>query len=96
MSRSWGFTSSAFARWALVTNIWDTFVKLALPGVALCWLALAGVDSGGMLSQAALVGGALLAAVLLGVRLLARGERGARPGTHGGPLRAARGAHPPR
>ena len=78
MSRSWGFTSSAFARWALVTNIWDTLVKLALPGVALCWLALAGVDSGGMLSQAALVGGALLAAVLLGVRLLARGERGAR------------------
>ena len=78
MSRAWGFTSSAFARWALVTNIWDTLAKLALPGVALCWLALAGVNGGGVLSKAALVGGALLLMALLAVRLLASGDSGAR------------------
>jgi uncharacterized membrane protein YbhN (UPF0104 family) len=78
MSRAWGFTSSAFARWAVVTNIWDTLAKLALPGVALCWLAVAGVDSGGVLSKAALVGSALLLVVLLAVRLLASGDTGAR------------------
>lgn len=78
MSRAWGFTSSAFARWALVTNIWDTLAKLALPGVALCWLAVAGVNGGAVLSKAALVGGALLLVALLAVRLLTRGDAGAR------------------
>ena len=78
MSRAWGFTSSAFARWALVTNIWDTLAKLALPGVALCWLAVAGVNGGAVLSKAALVGGGLLLVALLAVRLLTRGDAGAR------------------
>jgi len=77
MSRSWGFTPSAFARWALVTNIWDTLVKLALPGVALCWLAAAGVDSDAGLSRMALVGGGLLLLAVLAAHTLARGERGA-------------------
>jgi uncharacterized membrane protein YbhN (UPF0104 family) len=78
MSRSWGFTPSAFARWALVTNIWDTLVKLALPGVALCWLAAAGVDADAGLGRLALVGAGLLLLALLAVHVLVRGERGAR------------------
>ena len=28
MARSWGFASPAFARWALVTNLFDTALKL--------------------------------------------------------------------
>lgn len=78
MSRAWGFTSSAFARWALVTNIWDTLAKLALPGVALCWLALTGVDGNGVLSKAALVGAAMLLVAVLAVRALTGGDSGAR------------------
>lgn len=80
MSRSWGFSPAAFARWALLTNIWDTLAKLVLPGVALCWLALAGVGggTGGVLSTAALVGAGLLLVALLAVRTLVAGDRGAR------------------
>lgn len=78
MSRAWGFTSSAFARWALVTNIWDTLAKLVLPGVALCWLAVAGIDGGGTLTQAAGVGALLLVAAVLGVRALVSGDGAAR------------------
>ena len=78
MSRAWGFSPAAFARWALLTNVWDTLAKLVLPGVALCWLALAGVDGGGTLSRAALVGTGLLVVSLLAVRALAAGDRGAR------------------
>jgi putative heme transporter len=78
MSRAWGFSPSTFARWALVTNIWDTLAKLVLPGVALCWLAVAGVDAGGALGQAAAVGAALLVLALAAVRGLIAGDRGAR------------------
>lgn len=78
MSRAWGFSAVAFARWALLTNIWDTLAKLVLPGVALCWLALVGVDAGGALSQAAVVGAGLLLVALLAVRALVAGDRGAR------------------
>ena len=31
MARTWGFSSGAFGRWAVVTNLADTVVKLALP-----------------------------------------------------------------
>src|SRR6476469_10171958 len=43
MARSWGFESPAFARWAVLTNLVDTLLKLVLPGLALCWLGVAGV-----------------------------------------------------
>ena len=33
MARTWGFGSGAFSRWAVVTNLADTVVKLALPGI---------------------------------------------------------------
>ena len=75
MARSWGFASPAFARWALVTNLFDTALKLILPGVALCWLAVAGLEVTGAVSNAAYVGLALLTAVLLGGWLLARDDR---------------------
>ena len=75
MARSWGFAPPAFARWALVTNLFDTALKLVLPGVALCWLAVAGVEVTGAVSNAAYVGLALLTGVLLVVWLLARDDR---------------------
>ena len=44
MARSWGFESPAFARWAVLTNLVDTVLKFVLPGLALCWLGVAGVE----------------------------------------------------
>lgn len=41
-ARTWGFSAPSFVRWALVTNIWDVLSRLAVPGVALGWLAVAG------------------------------------------------------
>ncbi|KQU68121.1 lysylphosphatidylglycerol synthase transmembrane domain-containing protein [Phycicoccus sp. Root101] len=75
MARSWGFASPVFARWALVTNLFDTALKLALPGVALLWLAAAGVETGGAVGTAAYVGLGLLTAVVVALWLLARDDR---------------------
>lgn len=74
MARTWGFASPAFARWALVTNLFDTALKLALPGVALLWLADAGVEAGAV-GAAAFVGLGLLTSVVVVLWLLARDDR---------------------
>jgi uncharacterized protein (TIRG00374 family) len=54
MYRSWGFSTPAIALSALVTGIWNTFIKLALPVVALGLLALRGDDDPGLVSAAVL------------------------------------------
>lgn len=43
--RAWGFSTAAFLRWALVTNIWDVLGRLAVPAVALGWFVAAGTSS---------------------------------------------------
>lgn len=63
MSRSWGFTSAAFARWALVTNIWDTLAKLVLPLLALVWIGRSGAPGPGALNSAAAWAGAGLVVI---------------------------------
>ena len=78
MARSWGFESPAFARWALITNLVDTLLKFVLPGLALCWLALAGVEVSGNVSMAAYLGLGLLTASVLAVWLVARDDRAVR------------------
>jgi uncharacterized membrane protein YbhN (UPF0104 family) len=59
MCRSWGFADSAIALSALITFVWTTFFKLALPVIALMLLAVQGKGSGGLL-VASLVGLAIL------------------------------------
>jgi uncharacterized membrane protein YbhN (UPF0104 family) len=78
MSRSWGFTPAAFARWALLTNIWDVLVKLALPGLALTGLALARIDAGHDVSVLAGAGVVLLVVFAAAAGLLSTGDSGAR------------------
>jgi putative heme transporter len=78
MARSWGFDSPAFARWALLTNLVDTLLKFVLPGLALCWLALAGVEVSGNVGTAAWLGLGLLTASVLVVWLVARDDRAVR------------------
>ena len=78
MARSWGFTATSFTRWAILTNIADTAVKLVMPALALSWLAVAGVEAGGSVSGAAYLGLGALTAVLTGAWLLGRSDRPAR------------------
>ncbi len=97
MARSWGFSSPAFARWALLTNLFDTALKLVLPAVALLWLAAAGVEAGGTLNGAAYVGLGLLTFVALVVWLLARDDRAVRTVGAWGDVLCSHGRrlHPP-
>jgi uncharacterized membrane protein YbhN (UPF0104 family) len=59
MLSSWGFRRTDIALMVLVTGIWSTFAKLALPAVALPLLFVTGDQSTGM-AAGALVGGAVL------------------------------------
>ena len=80
--RRWGFTTPAFVRWALVTNIWDVLGRLAVPALALGWFAFEGrgesdlLLSAGLASVAAFLGVVALTAILLrtdvGARRLGR------------------------
>jgi uncharacterized protein (TIRG00374 family) len=76
MYSSYGFAKPDIAISLMVTGIWNTFVKLALPLVALALLALGG-DAGGALVAASAVGVAIvvMAVALFGMAL--RSERGA-------------------
>ena len=78
MARTWGFSSGAFSRWAVVTNLADTVVKLALPGVVLCWFAVGSTAPPRTVGTAAAVGAALLVVTVIGVALVARDDRALR------------------
>lgn len=52
--RSWGFTNSAIALSVAVTGIWNIFMKLGLPIVALAFLAFQGRVSGGLMAASAI------------------------------------------
>jgi uncharacterized membrane protein YbhN (UPF0104 family) len=66
MFRSWGFRRSEIALQALVTGIWNIFMKLALPVIALIILVVHGDDRGALVS-AALIGVTILTLVSLGL-----------------------------
>lgn len=51
MTRRWGFTSSGFASYTVVTNLWDVLAKLVLP-VLLLPLLISGLPVGHGLSRA--------------------------------------------
>jgi uncharacterized membrane protein YbhN (UPF0104 family) len=77
MYRSWGFTTSAIALSALVTGIWNVFMKLGLPVIALAILAVQGKASGGLVLASlvgvvVLAGGIVLFALVLWKKALAR------------------------
>jgi uncharacterized membrane protein YbhN (UPF0104 family) len=59
-ARTWGFSAAAFVRWALVTNIWDVLGRLVVPGVALAWLAGAGLTSRALTDAAVSASAALV------------------------------------
>ena len=85
MYSSWGFTGSQFALATVVSGVWNNFIKLGLPVVALVALAIFGEVGSGLLI-ASLVGIAVLVATVGAFALMLRstalarrvGERAAR------------------
>ena len=77
MYASWGVPAPAIARAVVVTGVWNTFVKLGMPVVALALLAVAG-EAGAGLVGAALAGVAVLAFAVAVFALMLRSEALAR------------------
>ena len=65
MLTSWGFTIAAITRSAVVTGIWNNFVKLGMPVLALALLALEGGITPARLTAAAIGIAVLIAAVVV-------------------------------
>jgi uncharacterized membrane protein YbhN (UPF0104 family) len=74
MLTSWGFRVADIARSALVTGIWNNFVKLGMPVIALALLTIEADVSPAWLS-AAVVGLAVLGGAILLFGLILRSER---------------------
>jgi putative heme transporter len=74
MQRSWGFSPAGIALGAVISGIWNNFVKLGLPIVALGMLAATG-EAGAALAVAAVVGLLVLFVCVLVFGLLLRSER---------------------
>ena len=77
MYSSWGFTGAEIVRSIIVSGVWNTFVKLGMPIIALAVLVLQG-DATGSLITAALIGLAVLAGAVVLFALLLRSEQFAR------------------
>lgn len=77
MLTSWGFRLPAIGLQAIVSGIWNNFVKLGTPVLALVLLALEGQVSAGRLA-AALIGIAVLAGAVVLFTLMLRSDRLAR------------------
>jgi uncharacterized protein (TIRG00374 family) len=73
MFRSWGFSNAAVALFTLITGVWNTFIKLGLPLVALAILAVEG-DASRRLVAASLIGVAALAVSIALLVLVLRRE----------------------
>ena len=74
MLTSWGFTIASIGRSAVVTGIWNNFVKLGMPVLALALLALDGELNPARVTAAAIGIIVLIAAVVL-FGLLLRSDR---------------------
>ena len=77
MLTSWGFPVSAIGRSAVVTGIWNNFVKLGMPVLALALLALEGGITPARVTAAA-IGIAVLVGAIVVFGMLLRSERLAR------------------
>jgi len=77
MQRSWGFTIAAITRSAIVTGIWNNFVKLGMPVLALALLAVEGGITPARLLAAA-VGIGVLVGAITAFGLMLRTDKAAR------------------
>jgi uncharacterized membrane protein YbhN (UPF0104 family) len=80
---SWGFSKSRSTLSIIVTGIWNNFVKLGTPILALAILALQGGQGGGRLVAAAIGLGGLMGAILLFTLILKSEDFARRVGNRG-------------
>jgi uncharacterized membrane protein YbhN (UPF0104 family) len=64
MYRSWGFTNSSIVLTTLITGIWNTFIKLAMPVIALVALVATGQTTAALLVPT-IIGVAVLGAAVV-------------------------------
>jgi uncharacterized membrane protein YbhN (UPF0104 family) len=77
---SWGFSKARATVSVVITGIWNNWLKLALPVVALALLALQGERGGGQLIAALLAVGGLVGAIVVFGLVLSRERFAARVG----------------
>ena len=65
MYRSWGFTKDDFARATVLSGIWNNYVKLGMPILALALLAMTGETNPAEVTAAAIGLAALMAAIVV-------------------------------
>jgi uncharacterized protein (TIRG00374 family) len=83
MLSSWGFSKSRSTLSVIVTGIWNNFIKLGTPILALALLALQGEQSGGRLIAAAAGLAGLIGAILLFALILKSEDFARRAGVVG-------------
>ncbi len=76
MYTSYGFTGAQIGSAIVVSGVWNNFVKLGMPVIALALLAIAG-QAGGALVTAALIGMAVLVGAVFLFGLVLRSDNGA-------------------
>ena len=76
MLGSWGYSRSRTTTAVLVSGVWNSFIKLGMPVLALALVALQGGATGGRVT-AALLGIAGLAGAIVVFALMLRSEQGA-------------------
>src|SRR6266540_1636935 len=84
MFRSWGFTNGEIALEAVVTGVWNTFIKLAMPVVSLAALAFTGQATAALVVPTAIGIAVLLVAVALFALMLRSKELARRIGSRAG------------
>jgi putative heme transporter len=84
MWASWGFSRSRMTVSLLVSGLWNNFVKLGMPVIALACLAVQGGVSGGRMAAAAAGVAGLVGAVAVLVAVLASERTALRTGTVAG------------
>ena len=84
MMSSWGFSRSRATLSVVVTGIWNTFIKLGMPILALALLALRGQAGAGRTAAAVLGLGGLVAAVMVFALVLRSEAFAARTGVGAG------------
>ena len=77
---SWGFSKARATVSIVLTGIWNNWLKLATPVVALVLLALQGGRAGGQLLAALVAVGGLVAAIVIFALILSREQFAARVG----------------
>ncbi|MDH3470300.1 MAG: YbhN family protein [Acidimicrobiia bacterium] len=80
MFSSFGFTSGSIAIASVVTGLWNTFVKLALPVVALALLTFRGNSNAALLSASLTGVVVLIGAIGLGALIMSSGRAAHRAG----------------